>query len=164
MVNFGHRCEWLFGREGLLILVNFHFYNKQIYFFPWYVNISNIFLAFNGHTASLSLAWFVILWWKHRKYKNLSCKETQVTCVCFPFSFIILKGYLRYKTITSQNVSSWAQKSYVLLSRYSSFCIFSRPMIYQICDVMMSISTWDGVFWNISFEPQLIKSSNLANW
>ena len=29
-------------------------------------------------------------------------------------------------------------------------------MIYQICDVMMSISTWDGAFLNISFEPQLI--------
>ena len=30
-------------------------------------------------------------------------------------------------------------------------------MIYQICDVM-SIITRDGVFLNISFEPQLIKS------
>ena len=29
-------------------------------------------------------------------------------------------------------------------------------MIYPICDVMMSISTWDGAFLNISFEPQLI--------
>ena len=35
-------------------------------------------------------------------------------------------------------------------------------MIYQICDVMMSISTWDGAFLNISFEPHLIKSLNLA--
>ena len=60
-----------------------------------------------------------------------------------------VKGYLRYKTITSQNVSSEAkikhffisQKNYVLSSRYSSFCIFNHPMIYQICDVAMSIST-----------------------
>ena len=49
----------------------------------------------------------------------------------------ILKGHLRYKTIISQNVSSEAQiknffisqKNYVLYSRYSSFCIFSHPMI-----------------------------------
>ena len=59
------------------------------------------------------------------------------------------KGYLRYKTIISQNVSSEAQiknffisqKNYVLFSRYSSFCIFSHPMIYRNCDVTMSIST-----------------------
>ena len=61
----------------------------------------------------------------------------------------IVKGYLRYKTITSQNVSPEAQvknffdsqKSYVPFSRYSSFSIFNHPMIYQTCDVMMSIST-----------------------
>ena len=61
----------------------------------------------------------------------------------------MFKGYLRYKTITPQNVLSEAQaknffiswKSYVPFSRYSSFCIFNHPMIYQICDVMMSIST-----------------------
>ena len=57
------------------------------------------------------------------------------------------KGYLCYKTITSQNASFAAQfkkffiswESYVLFSRYSSFCIFNHPMIYQICDVIMSI-------------------------
>ena len=39
-------------------------------------------------------------------------------------------------------------KSYVLFPRYSSFCIFNYPMICQIFDVMMSISTWDRVhFW-----------------
>ena len=55
------------------------------------------------------------------------------------------KGYLRYKTITSPNVSSEAQikkffisqKNYVLFSRYSSFYISNHPMIYQICDVTM---------------------------
>ena len=41
---------------------------------------------------------------------------------------------------------SW--KSYVPISRYSSFFIFNHPMIYQICNVMMSISTWDRKhFW-----------------
>ena len=30
----------------------------------------------------------------------------------------------------------------------SSFHIFSHPMIYQICDIMMSINTWDKrYFW-----------------
>ena len=65
----------------------------------------------------------------------------------------LLKGYLCYKTITSQNVLSKAQiknffisqKSYVPFSRYSSFCIFNHPMIYQISDVTMSISTCDKV-------------------
>ena len=67
----------------------------------------------------------------------------------------LLKGYLHYKTITSQNVLSEAQvknifilwKYYALFSRYSSFCIFNHRMIYQICDVI-SIITWDRVhFW-----------------
>ena len=65
----------------------------------------------------------------------------------------VLKGYLCYKTITSQNVSSEAQiknffisqKNYVPFLRYSNFCIFNHPMIYRICDVMMSISTQDKV-------------------
>ena len=40
------------------------------------------------------------------------------------------------------------RKRYVPFSRYSSFCIFNHPMIYQICDVMMSITTRDRVrFW-----------------
>ena len=47
-----------------------------------------------------------------------------------------IKGYLRYKTITSQNVSSETQVKnffcYVLFSRYSSFCIFNHPLIYQM--------------------------------
>ena len=41
-----------------------------------------------------------------------------------------------------------SSKNYFPFSRYSSFCIFSHPMIYQICDVTMSISTLDKVhFW-----------------
>ena len=67
------------------------------------------------------------------------------------------KGYIHYKTITSQNVSSEGQiknffileKNYVLFSRYPSFCIFNKYlMIYKICDVTMSIGIWDKVqFW-----------------
>ena len=68
---------------------------------------------------------------------------------------VLFKGYVHYKMIISQNALSEAQvknffislKSYGPFSRYSSFCIFNNPMIYQICD-MMSISTWDTVhFW-----------------
>ena len=69
----------------------------------------------------------------------------------------LIKGYLCYKTITSQNVRSEAQvkncfvsyKSYVLFSRYSSVCIFNHSMIYEICDVIMSIITWDRVHFPI---------------
>ena len=61
----------------------------------------------------------------------------------------LIKGYLRYRMITSQIVSSEAQienvfisqKNYVLFSRHSSFCIFNHSMIYRIFDVMMSIGT-----------------------
>ena len=63
-------------------------------------------------------------------------------------NFHLFKGYLHYKTITSQNVSSEVQikdffisyKNYIPFSRYSSFCVFNHPVIYRICDVMMSIS------------------------
>ena len=67
-----------------------------------------------------------------------------------------LKVYLCYKTINSWNVLSKVQiknffiskKNYVPFSRYSSFCIFNHPIIYQISDITMSISTWDKVhFW-----------------
>ena len=68
------------------------------------------------------------------------------------------KGYLHYKTIISQNMSSEPQgknffillKSYIPFSRYSSFCIFNHLMIYQICDVMMNISIWKRICFSIS--------------
>ena len=84
--------------------------------------------------------------------------------VCIVFSFywvllwmlpLVIKGYLCYKIINSQNVSSEEQtkdflileKSYVWFSRYSKFYIFHHPVIYKICDIM-SISTRDTVhFW-----------------
>ena len=79
---------------------------------------------------------------------------------------LLLKGYLRYKTIISRDVSSEAQKqnffisykSYVPFSRYLSFCIFNYPMIYQICDVIMSISAWDRI--DISKGNIFMKSSD----
>ena len=76
------------------------------------------------------------------------------------------KGYLCYKTITPQSVLSGTHvnfffvKRYVPFSRYSSFCIFSHPMIYQICDVMMSISTWDIL---LAFLNYLLKDNSLSH-
>ena len=61
----------------------------------------------------------------------------------------IFKVYLYYKTITSQNVSSEAQsknffdfvEKVCFVLKKLKFCIFNQRMIYQICDVMISIST-----------------------
>ena len=63
------------------------------------------------------------------------------------------QGYIRYKTIASQNMPFEApvkdffvsKESYVPFSGYSSFCIFNRTMICKIYDVMMSINTCDRV-------------------
>ena len=60
-----------------------------------------------------------------------------------------IKGYLRYKTITSQNVSSegHVKNLFYFIEKLSfvlkifKFFIFKYPMIYQMCDVMISIST-----------------------
>ena len=76
--------------------------------------------------------------------------------VILPILTNIFKGYIHYKTITSENQLSNTQvkkffilwKSYVPFSRYSSFRVFNQLMIYQICDLIMSISTQDRVhFW-----------------
>ena len=71
----------------------------------------------------------------------------------FPrYNHFWIKGYLYYKTTSH---------GYVTFSRYSSFRIFNHPMIYKICDAKYMRQ---GAFFDISFEPQLIKSQNLANW
>ena len=140
-----------------------------------------------------NIAPFVLITWHQKEplgcvvYLHFPNNDSYSKCIhscCLPCSYVtkpvgilqrVIKGYLRYEMITSQNVLSEAQvkrffilyKSYIWFSRYSSFCIFSHPMIQQIYDVMMSISTWDrvqGVFLNISLEPKLIKSPNLADW
>ena len=85
----------------------------------------------------------------HNRRHCIAVRKTVVSSNFF--TILLVKYYLRYKTITSQNVSFEAQfknfltssKSYVPFSRYSRFCIFNHPMIYQIYDAMMSISTWD---------------------
>ena len=45
----------------------------------------------------------------------------------------------------------------IFCSRYSSFSIFNYPMIYQICDVMMGISTWDRVHFSVSHPEEIWK-------
>ena len=55
-----------------------------------------------------------------------------------------IKGYLLYKTLLSQNVSSEALRIYFLekfcfVLKIFKFLYFHIPMIYQICDIMMSI-------------------------
>ena len=49
----------------------------------------------------------------------------------------LFKDYLHYKAITSENMPSEVQVKNFL---YFWFCIFSYPMIYQMRDVMISIS------------------------
>ena len=80
------------------------------------------------------------------------------------------KGYLYYK-IQILKMCHLRHKLRILLfrrkvvfRRYSSFCIFNHPMMYQSFDVIMSISTWDKMHFWISFEPRLIKSLNLVKW
>ena len=63
------------------------------------------------------------------------------------------------KMITSQIVSSEAQvknflillENYVSFSRYSSFLFSTITMIYQICDVMMSIVHKTGCIFEYIF-------------
>ena len=45
-----------------------------------------------------------------------------------------------------------SQKNYVLFSRYSSFCIFNNPMIYQVCDLTMRQSAFSNIFWTTTHE------------
>ena len=91
---------------------------------------------------------------------KLAERSNHLFSVCLMNQFfqtsVLLNSYLCYKKIISQNVSSEAQvknffisyTSYVPFLRYSSFCIFNHPMIYQMCDVMMIINSWDRMhFW-----------------
>ena len=73
---------------------------------------------------------------------------TSIPILSYLYRNITIKFYLRYKTITSQNVPSEAQvknsfisyKSYVPFARYWSFCTSNHLMIYQIGDAMMNIT------------------------
>ena len=47
------------------------------------------------------------------------------------------------------------QREIIFRSRCSSFSVFNYPMIYQICDVMMGISTCDRGHFSV-FHPEEI--------
>ena len=88
---------------------------------------------------------------------------------------IEVKGYLRYKMITSQNVLFEVQvkKFFYFVEKLCSvleifkFCVFNHPLIYEICDVMMNISsTWDRMhFWIylLSHSSSVTKLSQLTD-
>ena len=83
------------------------------------------------------------------------------------------KGYLCFRMITSQNVSSEVQikdffiswKNYVSSQDIQIFVFLTIPWFTEYLlhhDEYQYIR--QSTFSNISFEPQLIKSPNLANW
>ena len=74
----------------------------------------------------------------------------------FDSSWREFKNYVHYKTIISQNVLFEARVKFILFcgkvmfhsQDIQVFVFFNHLTIYQICKVMMSISTWDRVhFW-----------------
>ena len=73
-------------------------------------------------------------------YKVKYFIDYHVGCLCQK-----LLSYLELKRLP-QNLSFEAQfKNFFILQKsyvsFSSFCIFNHPIIHQVCDVMMSIST-----------------------
>ena len=103
-----------------------HFKNKSS-IFEGFFSFLQIF------SSNLQIFWKLYLIKGIKKWENMD--------------FLTFTGYLYHKTITSQDVPSKAQiknflygRRIVSFSRYSRFCIFNHQMIYQICDVTMSIS------------------------
>ena len=61
----------------------------------------------------------------------------------------LIKRFLRLYLVHFSSCWPWTRALINYYSRYSSFCIFNYPRIYQICDVMMGISTWDRVHFSV---------------
>ena len=88
-------------------------------------------------------------------HKLLTAATVEVTKVNLYQFNCLYKGYFRYQTITSQNVLSEAQIKNFLFYRklmfhsqdiqFFVFLTFNHPMIYQICDIMMSIVNETGL-------------------
>ena len=82
-------------------------------------------------------------------YRSVFSIETSICSWTASHTARKSKGYFCYKTITCQNLPSEAQvktffgRKVIPFSKHLSFCIFNHPMIYQICDFMMSVSVWD---------------------
>ena len=115
-------------------------------------------------SSNLQIFWKLYLM-KDKKWENMD--------------FLTFTGYLYYKTITSQDVPSKAQiknflyrRKIVSFSRYSRFCIFNHQMIYQICDVTMSISRishiggggWGRVMVGCPPSYDIFQPSSHQNW
>ena len=122
--------------------------------FRWHNLITTNFKPFQVTPTYLHLRiyflrmYFINFSWTERILKVSSTTKWQILKMC----------HLRHKL----RILLFRRK--VIFRRYSSFCIFNHPMIYQICDVIKSISTWDRMHFWISFEPRLIKSPNLVKW
>ena len=71
--------------------------------------------------------------------------------LCTSFEGCILLSTAIYYVSYEGQVKNFfiSKKSCVPFSGYSSFCMFNHSIIYQICDVMMSISIWDRVHFRI---------------
>ena len=71
--------------------------------------------------------------------------------LCTFFEGCILLSTAIYYVSYERQVKNFfiSKKSCVPFSEYSSFCMFNHSIIYQICDVMMSISMWDRMHFRI---------------
>ena len=89
------------------------------------------------------------------------CIETAIFLYiadCYMFLFSCSpKGYLHYKTIASQNVSPEAQ-----VKNFLSVLKIFKFLYFQLSHDLPNLR--QETFLNLSFEPQLIKSPNVANW
>ena len=107
--------------------------------------------------------------------KNATCLVLTVIMTSQVWKIMgLFKGYLSYKMIASQNEPCEAffwEFFYFLKKLCSILKIFKFLYfhilifcIYQICDVTMSITTWDSTYLKISFEPQFINRPYWVNW
>ena len=130
--------------------INFKFHSIQILTIQRFLRFyKHLFRNWRKYlSSSVSIAYSILsqpIW--YIKIDSNSIYVEQFPKENIIFLYDLFKGYPCKRTVISQNVSFEAQvkilfilqKSYVLLSRYSM--VFHHPMIYQICDVMVSIST-----------------------
>ena len=81
-------------------------------------------------------------------------KEVRLWHVHFPLCWPWIRALIYYHL--KHRLSMFLFYGEVIFcSRYSSFSIFNYPMVYQICDVMMGISTWDSVQFSVSHPEEI---------
>ena len=98
---------------------------------------------------------------------NITCTQTSNCCNCWSkrenlyISLIVFKGYIRYKTITSQNVLSEAQvKNFSFCRKVMFRSNENHVFVFLIIPwFTKSVTSWwvlymrQGAFLSISFEP-----------